>query len=319
MAFKNVSDFFLSIVDYFSRYSMLIPLKNIEARTIAKALLKSWISTFGVPLSIHSDRGSNFESDLIHELCRWLGTVKTKSTPYHPTSNSLVERTFRTAKELIRCVIIDSGIQWDESLPLIEMHMRASVSKATNFSAYEVVFGRKMNTNLGIDSQNCSYKGGYTDEYIKWLHNSKNTMERRIQERENKKDVEGLRSEPPFKLGEKVLVKILPKFKTCFGARYTGPYVVTRKLGKYSYTLQDSNGETIDRHHDHLKRYVQRMGSGISKIGTSIETASEAMNRENIKQGKTKQNSDEDDMKTKRPVRTKRPVDRYELVAWEGK
>ena len=76
---KRGNKYILSIVDYFSRYPMLIPIKTIDAKTVTRALMKNWIAIFGVPMSIHSDRGTNFESELMYELCRWLGTTKTRS------------------------------------------------------------------------------------------------------------------------------------------------------------------------------------------------------------------------------------------------
>ena len=38
------------------------------AQTTADALLQHWICRFGCPLSIHTDRGPNFESELFATL-----------------------------------------------------------------------------------------------------------------------------------------------------------------------------------------------------------------------------------------------------------
>ena len=97
--------YILGIIDYFSKYISLIPLKNIEAENIAKLLWSQWISKFGPPEQIHSDCGSNFQSRFFAEYCRVLGIKKTFTSPYYPQSDGLVERLFGTSKSMIAAVL----------------------------------------------------------------------------------------------------------------------------------------------------------------------------------------------------------------------
>ena len=43
-----------------------------------------------------SDRGANFMSSVIEEMCKILGIKKLQTTPYHPQTNGLVERSHQT-------------------------------------------------------------------------------------------------------------------------------------------------------------------------------------------------------------------------------
>ena len=50
------------------------------------------MTIFGVPLSIHSDQGSNFESKVLKEMCHIFGIHKTRITTFRPKSEGMVEQ-----------------------------------------------------------------------------------------------------------------------------------------------------------------------------------------------------------------------------------
>ena len=60
----------LGIIDHFSRYCCLVPIKCQDARTIATKIWTNWIAKFGVPIIIQSDKAKAFASELIEELCK---------------------------------------------------------------------------------------------------------------------------------------------------------------------------------------------------------------------------------------------------------
>ena len=56
--------YLLTCVDRFTRWPESIPRPNITTEAVAHAFLSGWISRFGVPTTLTSDRGSQFESGL---------------------------------------------------------------------------------------------------------------------------------------------------------------------------------------------------------------------------------------------------------------
>ena len=82
----------LVVSDYFTCWAEVYGVPNQEALTIAKTLVDEWICCFGAPETIHTDQERNFEAVLFSEMCQLLGINKTRTTPYHPQSNGLVER-----------------------------------------------------------------------------------------------------------------------------------------------------------------------------------------------------------------------------------
>lgn len=73
----------------------------MEAETVAEILFKGWIKRYGCPGSIHSDQGKQFESKLFQEMCRLFEIDKTRTSPYHPQSDGMVDRMNRTIKDIL--------------------------------------------------------------------------------------------------------------------------------------------------------------------------------------------------------------------------
>lgn len=56
---------------------------DITADTVARAFVSGWISRFGTPFTITTDRGCQFESALWEKLMRLLGSKRIRTTAYH--------------------------------------------------------------------------------------------------------------------------------------------------------------------------------------------------------------------------------------------
>lgn len=58
----------LTVTDYFTKWVEAFTIPDQTALTCASII----VCRFGCPLSLHSDQGRNFESDLFNQLCQFL-------------------------------------------------------------------------------------------------------------------------------------------------------------------------------------------------------------------------------------------------------
>ena len=114
------------VTDYFTKWMEAYALPNQVAKMCATKLIEEFICRFGVPRYLHSDQGRNFESLLFKEMCEIWEINKTRTSPLHPQSDSLVERFNRTVKESLKKCVLDNSENWDIYLPYILSAYRSS-------------------------------------------------------------------------------------------------------------------------------------------------------------------------------------------------
>lgn len=280
--------FILAIIDYFSKYPVLIPLKRTDAETVAKKTMKYWIAIFGTPRVIHTDRGTNFESELFKEQCALMGIKKTRTSPYYPQADGLVERLFRTIKPLLSSTVQSRNIPWCEAVPFVEMGLRCTAQASTGYSPYEIVFGKQMQLPLcwQYPSATATKELRSTCQYIqdlqhtmksikeKVLYNTEKAVQRQA-DHYNRNKNNGV-----IQVGEHVFVKIEGHIPAAFPKnKFCGPYKVIRRNNYWSYQLKDvKNGKVIDRNYNQIKKLhghhdVTREESNSREI--SIESVSD--------------------------------------------
>ena len=111
--------YLLIVQDYFTKWVEAYSLPNQEAVTVAGVLTQEFVSRFGVPMSIHSDQGWDFESAVFTEICLLLGVNKTCTTPLHLQSDGMVKRFNRAMKSQLSKFVDDRQDDWDQSVPLL--------------------------------------------------------------------------------------------------------------------------------------------------------------------------------------------------------
>ena len=132
----------ITIVNRTTRWPEAIPLKETTAVDCARAFASSWISRFGIPTDMTSDRGSQFTSNLWTEVAQRLALRLHRTTAYHPQSNGLVERFHRSLKSALRARLTNDN--WLDELPWMMLGLRTAPKEDLDASSAELVYGEPL-------------------------------------------------------------------------------------------------------------------------------------------------------------------------------
>jgi hypothetical protein len=141
-------------VDYFTKWVEAKPLANIKASTIQKFLWQNIICRFGVPRELTVDNGKQFYYYTFKEYCKSLCNHAKFSSVYHPQSNGAVERVNELIfLEIKKCLFDQKKGKWIDELPRVIWSHNTTVSRATGFMPFRLLFGTEAMTPEEIKNE----------------------------------------------------------------------------------------------------------------------------------------------------------------------
>ena len=136
--------YLLTAMDRATRWLEAYPMEASMAEECAEAFLQGWISRFGVPRRLVTDRGRQFESNLWAQIVCRLGISHATTTAYHPQANGMVERAHRALKAALMAHLKGVSAGWFQELPAVLLGLRSAVKEDFGFSAAEAVYGQPL-------------------------------------------------------------------------------------------------------------------------------------------------------------------------------
>ena len=243
--------YILVLTDYLTKYVVCVPLERTTAEDVARAIVEKWVLTFGAPDCLHTDQGSNFCSELLLEVCKSFGIEKTRTSPYHPQGNGMVERHNRVVADVISKYCANNPSSWDQMIPYLNFVYNTTVHKTTGQTPFSLVFGQECKYPIDLLLPKAPGHEIAKCEFARWLNEQfreahMNARETLVYKQERQKDMyqKNVFGEE-LKPGERVWLFAPHKAKSKkFFLPWDGPYNIIEKTSEVNYKIsKDANAK----------------------------------------------------------------------------
>lgn len=136
---------YLIVADCFSKYPIVEELGQDCSSKMVARLTSKMFSLFGVPHTIISDNGPQYQGSAYRTMVEAYGINHITSSPWHPKSHGFIERMIRSVENLLR----KSPEDTDKAL----LNFRTTPPGPQMPSPAELLFGRKVQSNLPVHTR----------------------------------------------------------------------------------------------------------------------------------------------------------------------
>lgn len=247
----------LVLLDLFSKWTVLVPVKKISSTLTIKIIEEQWFRRYSVPEIIISDNASSFVS---HEFKVFLEKYQVKhwTNARHHSQANPVERLNRSINSCIRTYVKSDQRLWDTRISEIEYTINNTFHSSTGFTPYRILFGHEI-VSIGQDHLRQVDKQDLTNEE---RVSRKITIDKTIYDMvcknlskayEHSKQNYNLRFQktaPVYQVGEHVYRRNFTQssagdaYNAKLGPAYVPCTIVSRR-GTSSYELADEKGKNI--------------------------------------------------------------------------
>jgi transposase InsO family protein len=281
--------YILTTIDMCTRFPEAIPLKDISSSTVAEALVGIF-SRVGVPKRIHSDRGSQFTSEMTREVYRLLSVQQSTTSPYHAMGNGVIENFNKTIKNLLKKVTAERPKDWHRYLTPLMFAVRDTPQDSTGFTPFELLYGRSVRTPMTmlkelwsgeVDDPESKTSFEYVVDLRQRLEETCNLAKEelgKVQTR-NQKYYNRKARDRKLRIGDSVLL-LLPTEHNKLTLAWRGPYKVVETVGNVDYRVEIAPGKVKTYHINMLKQYFHRNKQNeitASPIQSSLDNESETV------------------------------------------
>ena len=226
------NQYLVVFLDYLTEWVEAYPVPDQRTETIARLLVENIVCRHGVPEELLSDRGANFLSDLILQMCSLLGMKKVNTSGYHPQTDGLVEKFNCTITNMISKSIEGTAVEWDKQLPMLLFAYRSTVQDSTQESPFYLLYGRdpRLPTASDLALPRPAYTvdlDDYKTELTTSLANARECARQQIQQSQKKQklyyDRKSKDPESTYRVGDRVMV-YMPSEVTGKNRKLARPY-----------------------------------------------------------------------------------------------
>lgn len=135
------NSYLLVVGDWFSKFTLLFPMRNATAPSIIKFMEDQVFLVYGVPQYIIADNGTQFAGHVFKNFVDKYRVQKIWFTPRYSPQCNFVERNNQTVGRAIRSYV-ERHQDWDKELPKIQHAINTAKHESTGYSPCYLNFGR---------------------------------------------------------------------------------------------------------------------------------------------------------------------------------
>ena len=127
----------------FSKLTQTVPLRRIDAYTVAVAFVKAWVFKCGPPKTLISDNGKQFAAKFFQAVCSLLRISNIFTSRYHPQTNGQVKSSYnRTILAMLRNYVNEHQNDWDRYATALTYSYNCHVHRSTKKVPFNLVLSR---------------------------------------------------------------------------------------------------------------------------------------------------------------------------------
>lgn len=138
---KHRNKYVMTCIDHLTGWVEAIPIPNKTNECVWQAFMENIVARYGLPEAIVTDNGGEFTAKDFDSFLKECGVKHLKTTPYHPQTNGRVERFNGTLKRILRKLVANNEVTWEQRLPEALWAYRQTVHVSIGSSPYQVLFG----------------------------------------------------------------------------------------------------------------------------------------------------------------------------------
>ena len=246
--------------NYFTKWVETEPLTNIRDVDVKKFVWKNIITRFGVPRTLISDIGLQFNSKSFKRYCCDLGITNRYSTPVYPQGNGQAEAVNKVIVNGFKKRLDDAKGKWVEELSCVLWTYLTTLRRSTGETPFSMTYGAEVIipletgfSTLRTSSFNSSDNNGLLEKSLDFIEEKKESViiQLAYYQHKPKQGYDVNVKLRPLAPGDSMLRNVLSIAKNPawrkLGSNWEGSYRITSVTSIRAYFLEDLDERVILR------------------------------------------------------------------------
>ena len=262
--------YIMVVRDFTTRYTLLVPIRNKEADNIINGL-RQVISNYGSSRTLLTDNAREYTSEKMVSFCKFYNISKREVTPYHPSSQGIVERINREVNKFLRIYshTLNTG-EWDDLLPVLQLTINNTYNASLGETPFYALYGYdsptttwnppKLNyseTDLAIRLKKVAAVRNYCREHVLKIQSQFTTR------------INANRKDKPVEIGDRVFAKLNKhQAMSKLDLPISGPFTITEKKGN---KLTIKSMTTHDTFHIHSDSIISNVKNHMTNMTNTVD------------------------------------------------